>query len=82
MPKKCHVSFEWPLTHLAALQDCVDQVVGILPGAPVFGVDEEDEVAEAEIAEQHPDSLHRFPENRKRANIYKQNLNVITLELD
>ena len=57
------------VAHLAALQDCVDQVVGILPCAPVFGVDEEDEVAEAEIAEQHPDSFHRFPENRKNMQV-------------
>lgn len=51
------------MDYLAALQDCVDQVVCILPSAPVLGVDEEDEIAEAEIAEQHSDSLHRFPEN-------------------
>ena len=50
---------------MAALKDCVDQVVCILPGAAVLGIDEEDEVAEAEIAEQHSDRLHRFPEYRE-----------------
>ena len=49
------------LLYLATLKYRVDQVVCVLPGSPVLRVDEEDEVAEAEIAEEHADRLHRFP---------------------
>ena len=48
------------------MQNGVDEVVGVLPSPAVLRVDEEDEVAEAQVPEENPDSLHRFPEKKRR----------------
>jgi hypothetical protein len=60
--------------HLTALKDRVDEVVGVLPGSSVLRVDEEDEVAEAQVPEENADGFHRFPVAKQ-----KQKWNCIEL---